>query len=212
MPSPYSAARFAECAQQIAEQARDLAALGWIPATSGNFSLRLDDRHVAVTASGRNKAQLSPQDVIVVDLDGQPIHAGGAQPSAETRLHTQIYRRFAAAGAVLHTHSLAQTLASKVFAPQQRLVIEGYELLKAFAGYSTHLERIVIPVFANSQDMDELAQAIDDFLATEQIHHVYLIDGHGAYAWGATMSEARRHLDALEFLLRCELELRRLPA
>jgi methylthioribulose-1-phosphate dehydratase len=58
--------------------------------------------------------------------------------------------------------------------------------------------------------MDELAQAIDDYLATEQIHHVYLIDGHGAYAWGATMGEARRHLDALEFLLRCELELRRL--
>ncbi|MCB1628942.1 MAG: methylthioribulose 1-phosphate dehydratase [Xanthomonadales bacterium] len=212
MPVSYSAARFAECAQQIADQARELAAQGWIPATSGNFSLRLDDQHVAVTASGCNKAELTPQDVIVVDLAGQPLHRDGPRPSAETLLHTQIYRRFESAGAILHTHSLAQTLASRVFASQQRLVIEGYELLKAFAGYSTHLERIVIPVFANSQDMDELAQAIDDYLAAERIHHVYLIDGHGAYAWGATMADARRHLDALEFLLRCELDMRRLNA
>lgn len=212
MPTPYSAARFAECAQQIADQARDLAAHGWIPATSGNFSLRMDEAHVAVTASGCNKAQLTPQDVIVVDLEGRPLHREGARPSAETHLHTQIYRRFPDAGAVLHTHSLAQTLASRLFASQHRLVIAGYELLKAFAGYSTHLDQIVIPVFANSQDMDELARAIDSYLTGEHIHHVYLIEGHGAYAWGASMADARRHLDALDFLLRCEMELRRMNA
>jgi len=38
----------------------------------------------------------------------------------------------------------------------------------------------------------------------------YLIDGHGLYAWGRDMPEARRHLEAFEFLLGCELELRRL--
>ena len=38
----------------------------------------------------------------------------------------------------------------------------------------------------------------------------YLIDGHGLYAWGRDMAEARRHLEAFEFLLGCELDLRRL--
>ncbi len=205
----FSAARFAECAQAIAEQAADLAAKGWIPATSGNFSLRMDDQHVAVTASGCNKAALTPQEVLVVDLHGKPLLTHG-KPSAETELHTQIYRRFPEIGAVLHTHSLNQTLASKVFAAEERLEIAGYELLKAFSGYASHEDHIVIPVFANSQDMGELAAAIDDYLAHKPITHAYLIDGHGAYAWGATMADARRHLDALEFLLSCELEMRRL--
>ena len=38
----------------------------------------------------------------------------------------------------------------------------------------------------------------------------YLIDGHGLYAWGRDMAETRRHLEAFEFLLGCELELRTL--
>ena len=42
--------------------------------------------------------------------------------------------------------------------------------------------------------------------------HGYLIDGHGIYAWGRDMAEARRHLEAFEFLLGCELDLRRLRA
>ncbi|MCB1607052.1 MAG: methylthioribulose 1-phosphate dehydratase [Xanthomonadales bacterium] len=205
----FSAARFAECAQAIAEQAADLAAKGWIPATSGNFSLRMDADHVAVTASGCNKACLTPQEILVVDLQGKPLSAVG-KPSAETELHTQIYRRFPQIGAVLHTHSLNQTLASRVFAADGRLEIAGYELLKAFSGYATHEDHIVIPVFANSQDMGELGSAIDRYLAHRPISHAYLIDGHGAYAWGATMADARRHLDALEFLLTCELELRKL--
>ena len=40
----------------------------------------------------------------------------------------------------------------------------------------------------------------------------YLIAGHGLYAWGRDIAEARRHLDAFEFMLGCELELRRMGA
>ena len=38
----------------------------------------------------------------------------------------------------------------------------------------------------------------------------YLIEGHGLYAWGRDMKEARRHLEAFEFLINCELEMRKL--
>jgi methylthioribulose-1-phosphate dehydratase len=210
MASPrFNTTRFAECSNVIAEQGRELAALGWTPATSSNFSVRLDDQHAAITISGRDKGRLTPADIMVVDFAGNPVETT-ARPSAETLLHTHLYARYEAIGAVLHTHSLTQTLASRVFAPQGKVVLEGYELLKAFQGMTTHDTRMEVPVFANTQDMPELVEEIEKYIADRPISHGYLIDGHGIYAWGRTMNEARRHLDAFEFLLRCELELLRI--
>jgi methylthioribulose-1-phosphate dehydratase len=83
-------------------------------------------------------------------------------------------------------------------------------LLKAFAGYTSHDASMNVPVFANSQDMPELCAHIDMYLKRAPISHGYLIDGHGLYTWGKDMAEARRHLDAFEFLLSCELEMRKL--
>jgi methylthioribulose-1-phosphate dehydratase len=87
--------------------------------------------------------------------------------------------------------------------------LEGYELLKAFHGNTTHEAAISVPVLANTQDMPTLAAQVDALL-DDQTLWGYLIDGHGLYAWGRDMAEARRHLEAFEFLLGCELELRRL--
>jgi methylthioribulose-1-phosphate dehydratase len=67
-----------------------------------------------------------------------------------------------------------------------------------------------VPVFGNTQDMEELAGEVDAYLDAGHRLYGYLIEGHGIYTWGKDMPEARRHLDAFEFLLSCELELRRL--
>ena len=87
--------------------------------------------------------------------------------------------------------------------------LEGYELLKAFSGNTTHEMAVELPVLPNTQDMHTLA-ALVDALLDQRCMWGYLIDGHGLYAWGRDMAEARRHLEAFEFLLGCELELRRL--
>ena len=195
----------------IADNARELAALGWTPATSSNFSMRLDPRHVAVTVSGRDKGKLGVSDIMVVDLDNRPV-ATSARPSAETALHTQIYRRFPAAGAVLHTHSRTQSVASRLFAEAGNVRFEGWELQKAISGQHTHEGVLDLPVFPNTQDMSVLVGQIDAWLDAGKPLHGYLIDGHGIYAWGVDMAEARRHLEAFEFLLTCELDLRRLSA
>ena len=205
----FTASQFAACAAAIAHAGRDFAVRGWTPATSSNFSMRLAESRIAVTVSGRDKGQLTAADVMVCDLDGNAVDTD-ARPSAETLLHCQIYRRYPDAGAVLHTHSLAQTLASRIFAPAGQLTLAGYELLKAFAGYTTHDAQMQLKVFPNSQDMHELARLIDVYLDEQPITHGYLIDGHGIYTWGKDMLEARRHLDAFEFLLNCELELRKM--
>ncbi len=207
-PLPYDAQALRHLAGELIVNVRELAARGWTPATSSNFSRRLDERHAAITVSGRDKGRLVEDDIMVVDFDGRAVGSDD-RPSAETLLHTQLYRRFAEVGCVLHTHSLVQTVASRLFAGAGQVRLEGYELLKAFHGNDTHEAEIDLPVLPNSQDMPTLAAQVDALL-DERCMWGYLIDGHGMYAWGRDMAEARRHLEAFEFLLGCELELRKL--
>lgn len=207
----YDDALLGQCADRIADAAREFAALGWTPATSSNFSMRLDADHVAVTVSGRDKGCLGRNDIMVVDMQGEPV-ATTLRPSAETALHVQIYRRFEDARAVLHTHSRTQSVASRLFAREGRVHLEGWELQKAISGHTTHESVLDVPVFPNTQHMPELTARIDAWLDAGKPLYAYLIDGHGIYTWGRSMDEARRHLEALEFLLACELDLKRLQA
>jgi methylthioribulose-1-phosphate dehydratase len=207
--SPIDAALFAARADAIADAARELAAFGWTPATSSNFSMRIDDDLAAITISGRDKGRLGRDDIMVIDMDGKAV-GSDHRPSAETGLHTQIYRRFPEANVVLHTHSRTQSVASRLFASAGRVRFEGWELQKAISGYTTHESVLDIPVFPNTQHMPELEARVDTWIDSGKPLYAYLIDGHGIYTWGRDMAETRRHIEALEFLLGCELDLMRL--
>ena len=202
---------FEACANAIADAARELAQAGWTPATSSNFSMRLDADRAAITISGRDKGKLTRADIMQVDMHDQAIGTD-ARPSAETALHTQIYRRYPAATVVLHTHSRTQSVASRLYAAEGVVRLAGWELQKAIAGCMTHDSVLEIPVFPNTQHMPELVERVDAWIDAGKPLAAYLIDGHGIYTWGCDMAEARRHLEALEFLLACELDLRRLSA
>ena len=211
LPATVSASLFELSADAIADTARELAALGWTPATSSNFSMRIDAEHAAITISGRDKGRLDRDDIMLIDMHG---HAVGteARPSAETALHTQIYRRWPDMWAVLHTHSRTQSVASRLFAGDGVIRLQGWELQKAIVGYTTHDSVLEIPVFPNTQHMPELVDQVDAWLDSGKPLHAYLIDGHGIYTWGRDMAETHRHLEALEFLLGCELDLKKLRA
>ena len=194
------------------EQADALIAAGsffnqrnWAPATSGNYSSRLGDDALPLTVSGAHKGELSGDDFLVVDGRGVVVETPreGAKPSAETGLHTQIYRLDPGVGAVLHSHSVISTVVSRHCAGDA-LVFEGYEMQKAFRGISTHDCRVEVPVFENDQDIARLAEAVEEYVQAHGLQVGYLIRGHGLYSWGATVFEARRQVEALEFLLECE--------
>jgi methylthioribulose-1-phosphate dehydratase len=184
---------------------RWMAAQGLLPATSGNLSARVDRAQVVVTTSGGDKGNLQPEDFLVVDIgiDGPP----PSRASAETPLHLALYRRRPDIGAILHGHSIASTLTSQLLADGGRIVLSGYELEKAFAGVRTHEAAVEIPVFENSQDMAALAAEVSAGVAGAP---ALLLAGHGFYVWGESVADARRHVEALEFLLRCELEKARM--
>ncbi len=187
---------------------------GWVPATAGNISVRLlgDEADgagcIAITRSGGHKGFLDRDSVIEVDLEGRALSAG-ARPSAETLLHCQIYRTFPEAGAVLHGHSVAGTVLS-LAEPAGRIAFAGYELFKAFAGQPTHDTSLALPLFANDQDIGRLARAVAPHLPDCPMG--YYIRGHGAYVWAHDMDAALARLEALEFLLECELARRHISA
>jgi methylthioribulose-1-phosphate dehydratase len=72
-------------------------------------------------------------------------------------------------------------------------------MLKGLRGITTHATTIGIPVLANDQAMEQLAQRARPHLASAP--HGLLIAGHGLYAWGGDLAEAERHLEILEFLM-----------
>jgi methylthioribulose-1-phosphate dehydratase len=178
---------------------------GWVPATAGNLSVRLDAGRIAITRSGCHKGHLDAADVMQVDLAGRPLTR--AKPSAETALHCQIYRLFPAAGAVLHGHSVAGTVLSLRGGGAIRFA--GYEIVKAFEGQTTHDVALDLPVFDNDQDIARLAGVVEPVIAAGAPLG-YLIRGHGVYVWGPDMNAALARLEGLEFLLACELERRKL--
>jgi methylthioribulose-1-phosphate dehydratase len=211
LPATIATDTFDACADAIADTARELSSMGWTPATSSNFSMRVDAEHAAITISGRHKGRLGRSDIMLIDLHGNAVGTD-ARPSAETALHTQIYRRWPDMRAVLHTHSHTQSVASRLFASEGMIRLQGWELQKAITGYHTHDSALEIPVFPNTQHMPELVTQVDAWLDAGKPLHAYLIDGHGIYTWGRDMAEAQRHLEALEFLLSCELDLKKLRA
>lgn len=176
---------------------------GWVPATSGNFSARLHDGRIAITVSGQHKGHLTPEDIMLVDEAGQPLD--GKRPSAETLLHTSLYRRFPEVTAVLHPHSPNAILASRLF--QNEIVLEDQELLKALRGIDTHEVQVTVPIFPNDQNIGRLSLRVDEYLQLHGECHAYIIAGHGFYTWGSSIAEALRHLEALEFLFDLEIRL-----
>ena len=196
--------------REIIEAGRFLYGRGWSPATSSNYSARLSADQALLTVSGKHKGQLGEDDVLATDLDGISLEPG-KKPSAETLLHTQLYRWQPGIGAVLHTHSVNATVLSRLTLSDS-LVFAYYELQKAFSGVSTHESQVEVPIFDNDQDIARLAAKVQPWLDAHPECVGYLIRGHGLYTWGPCMSDALRQVEAFEFLFECELKVRALQA
>ena len=195
-------------AQALCATAQWCYARGWVPATSGNFSVR--DRaagRILISPSGLDKGQMTTADLLETDMEGRVMSSGG-KPSAETSLHAVIYRDRPEMGAILHVHTIWNTLLSARFAASGHVPLEGYELLKGLAGVTTHEYQERVPILENSQRYDELAADLAMSLRKFADAHGVLLSRHGLYTWGKSVAEARRHLEALEFLF--EVEARRL--
>ena len=141
---------------------------------------------------------------MICDFDGNAMDPH-SKPSAETPLHTCLYKLDAEIGAVLHTHSVASTVLSR--SADTNLTIVGFEMQKALPGVTSHEDSITIPVLENDQDMTALAKRVQQAWADGSFGVPgFLIKGHGLYAWGNDLSAAQRHTEGFEFLFDCALQ------
>ena len=192
---------FAAKAEELASIGRAFYERGWVLGTSGNLSavVELEPIKLAITSSGRDKGTLTPDEILLIDASGVVLKGSG-RPSAETLLHLAVVR-LRGAHAVLHTHSVWSNILSDAHAGERGLNIEGYEMLKGLEGVLTHEHREWLPVIENSQDMTALARSVEETLTTHPKSHGFLLRRHGLYTWGKDLSEAKRHVEILEFLL-----------
>jgi len=191
----------AEIGPLLAAEAARFASLGWMRGTSGNLSavLSRDPLRLAVTASGVDKGTLAAADIGVVDALGSPVpgYPGAARtaPSAEAALHARAARR-TGAGAVVHIHTIAAVVAGRRWPAGVELA--DLEMLKGI-GLPAAGETVLLPVISNSQDMTELG----DRLERSRNPRVpgMLVAGHGLYAWGTSLLNARHHTEIIEWIL-----------
>ncbi|GAX88590.1 methylthioribulose 1-phosphate dehydratase [Effusibacillus lacus] len=185
-------------AKELKEIADNFTQKGWLPATAGNLSIKLssDPLVFGVTASGKDKEQLQLEDILAVDKDCKPIEPTRLRPSAETIIHSRIYQE-TDAGSVLHVHTVYNNLLSEIYFAEGRVTLSHMELIKGLDIWEEGAT-IEIPVIENYADIPKLADEIGRRL-DPRVPGV-LIRKHGIYAWGKTPFEAKRHVEALEFM------------
>jgi len=189
-----------QAADSLCAIGRRFHARGWVLGTSGNFSVVTcpDPPRLSIPGSSVDKGALEPSHILDID-DTCAVHGGHGNPSAETLLHFEIVRR-RGARSVLHTHSVWSTLLSDSHGLDGGIAVEGYEMLKGLDGVRTHEHREWVPIVPNDQDMTRLARVVGSTLDRYPDAHGILLQRHGLYTWGASLPEAVRHTEILEFL------------
>jgi L-fuculose-phosphate aldolase len=166
----------------VADACRRLGAEGLLIGTAGNVSVRVGDR-VAITATGAVLAELTPDQVTVVDLDGE-IVTGSLLPTSELDLHLGVYRRYGTT-AVVHTHAPMATALSLVLDElpcihYQLLALGGTVRVAPYATFGT----------------PELAESV---LTALEGRGAALMANHGAVTHAPTLDKAVEHALLLEW-------------
>ena len=197
------------CQERLAQSVTTchwIGAKGSAPATGGNMSIRQDAEWCWLSEAGRDKGSLTSEDFLQGDIATNQAPSG-RKPSAETGLHTLVYRLFPEANVVLHVHTVNATVLSRI-EKGPALNISGYEMQKTLTGQQTHLNTVPIAIFDNDQDIDALAKRIERYAEQIPLNYGFLLRGHGLTCWGKDVAEARRQLEGLEFLFECEMQRR----
>jgi L-fuculose-phosphate aldolase len=189
--------RLEKAGDALLDAGRRLGARGFIAASEGNLSLRLDADRILVTPAGRRKDELIADDLVVVwlghgDRDNQS--PNGQVPTSDLAIHLAVYAARPDIGAYAHAHlpaSMALTLAGEL--PD----------LDALPEMGILLPRLPFVPFGipGSADLaDRVAAALTK--GPEPFATAVLLERHGAIAVGADPAQAVDRLELVEVLSR----------
>lgn len=184
--------------KELAEVKAELAARDWFFATSGNLSIKVTDDPLTflVTASGKDKRKQTDEDFLLVDASGNPVENTNLKPSAETLLHVEIYKK-TNAGCSLHVHTIDNNVISELYGDEGEVAFSGQEIIKAFGIWEEDAV-IRIPIIPNYAHIPTLAKEFAKHVNGDA--GAVLIRNHGITVWGRDAFEAKKFLEAWEFL------------
>lgn len=152
---------------------------GLVPGKSGNISIRYkkdEFERIAVTPGGLSLKSLVENDILINDMDGNPIYSADKKPTSELLMHLNIYKTRDDIGAVVHTHSPIAT--GFAFAGEKIERIEGFgPILDQYIPFVDYYQPGTV----------ELAEAVSKGLKNQDI---VVLKGHGVVATGKNLDEA----------------------
>lgn len=183
--------QWSEQRRDLTEATREMYRRGLVGAYSGNTSLRLTDAGgdslLLVTPTHHPYYKLQPEELVVVNLDGEPVSPAPMRPSSETLLHLEIYRQRPDVRAVAHTHSIYASAAAVVGRDIPPLIDE---MLMTIGGPI----KVSKYAFPGTQELAEQAYAaLGD-------RNAALLRNHGAVGVGPDIWEALEVCDLVERL------------
>ncbi len=182
--------------EKLVKICRKLAERGFVAATDGNVSVKLNDDTVVVTPSGKNKAEVEAEDLFVVDLDGKVI-SGKGKPSTEFAMHSFIYQKRHDVKAVVHAHPIYATAFAAARIPLDKLVFP--EVIVA-------LGKIPLADYA-TPSTQEVVKTIEPLVKD---YDAILLANHGVVTYGASLEEAYNKMEKVEHTAKIAFVVRQL--
>jgi L-fuculose-phosphate aldolase len=173
--------------EELVEHCVRLLRKGLLTQTSGNLSMRLSPDAIAITPTSIEYDRMTPEDIVVCDLDGAVLQ-GTKAPSSETPLHATVYRLRDDINAIVHTHSLHATTLAILGLP-----IPAVHYIIA----SLHTTTVPVAPYA-TYGTPELAASVRDTFQAPGL--AVLIANHGVVAAGRTLKQAADGAETTEIL------------
>lgn len=164
---------------------------GFVAATDGNLSIRLDENRLLVTPTCMSKGMMRPTDLVIVDMEGNRV-AGKRKVSSEIGMHLLIYRLRPDVQGIVHAHPPTATgFAASGFGLSRPLVCEVVVGLG-----SIPLARYGTPGTA------ELTEALEPLIPE---HDAILMANHGVVTFGASLENAFMKMETVEHFAKIAL-------
>jgi len=166
----------------VAEFSRKMAASGLVVGSEGNLSVRVRER-IYTTPTGAFKGELTPEEVVVLDLQGRVLEGG--KPSSELPMHLAVYRARPEVCAVVHAHP-PYTVA---------LSLAGFDFARPYLAEAALFLRQVVTIPFAVPGTEELPEAMKPHLPEAD---VFVLSRHGAVTLGRNLAEAFNRMCILE--------------
>ena len=176
---------FQEEREAVCRVGRLLYDRGYVAANDGNISVKVAENRLLITPSGVSKGRMTPEMLLVTDMDGTVIE-GDRHPTSEGKMHLEVYRGRPDVNAVVHAHPPVST----AFAVCRRGLETPY-LSELVAG----LGQVPCTTSFAMLSTEEVPESVRPYLAD---HNALLLANHGALAWGGDLWEAFDRLETVE--------------